>query len=222
MKKPEFNRSSLIISALFVSILAISLIAYYINDQNIKNELSGSKWEFDYAGIRQGDFDPTFAVSNLTLNNDMTFDWITISDDGETSTFKGTYFVIFSSLELKYSSGSAEEYPFRITDGKLFLDDECYTKVNGGFKKTSVYVKKEDVAATTNSSTANTTTTLIYNCILSGCPNKTTSPGTYCSVHNKGKTNTCLNCGAKIWADETYCDNCLFGDFDFTEYGIDY
>lgn len=186
MKKPVFNKTTLIVSALFVSILVISLNLYYANDQNLKNELIGSKWEFDYAGIRQGDFDPTFAVSNLTLNNDMTFDWIAISDDGETSTFKGTYSVNFSNLVLKYASGSVDEYKFRITDGKLFMDGETYTKASGDFKKTTVYAKTEETATQVVGKT-----NVANNNISTSSSNETTSPASSTSLIDDKAQSAC-------------------------------
>lgn len=179
-----------------------------------KKLLVGSKWEFDYPGIRQDEFDPVFSVSNLTLNEDKTFNWNVISDDDESDTFSGTYLINFYNLELTYQSGSTEIHRIRIDAGKLFLDDDHYTKVSSDFKRTAIYAES---ATTTSISSENVTnnsnssnSAINYNCALIGCPNKTTSPGTYCSVHAKGKINTCVNCGAKIWADEIYCDNvCL-------------
>lgn len=163
MKITNFKKSTLLVSVFFIAVLVISFFFYYANAQNNKNILIGSKWEFDYVGINQGDFDPIFAVSNLTLNNDLTFDWIVISDDGEASSFNGTYSVNFSNLlVLKYTSGSVDEYQFRITDGKLFLDGKFYTMVNGDFKKTTVYAKTKETAtpaaSATNTANNNTNT----------------------------------------------------------------
>lgn len=50
-------------------------------------------------------------------------------------------------------------------------------------------------------------------CAATPCPNKATN-GIYCSTHAKGKTNTCIGCGKSIWADEIFCDDCLFGSIN--------
>lgn len=218
MKKIVLKKSTLVILALSVFILTFAFLGNYIISKNNEKTLVGSKWELDYAGIRQGEFDSLSSISNLTLNKDKTFVWKEVYSDGDSSTFNGTYSVSSSKLELKYSSGSIERYLIKLDNNKLNLDDRTYTKVSSNFKKTTIFVESSKTSTNTSSSSNPTT----YNCALTGCPNKTTSPGTYCSVHIKGKTNKCITCGASIWSDEIYCDDCLFGDFDFTEYGIDY
>jgi hypothetical protein len=48
-------------------------------------------------------------------------------------------------------------------------------------------------------------------CAATPCPNYAVTGSSYCAVHKSGKTNTCIECGKAIWADETYCDECLLG-----------
>jgi hypothetical protein len=127
MKKLAFKKSTLIIVALFVSFLVIASLINYAIAKNNEKILVGSKWEFDYAGIRQDEFDPVFSVSNLTLNEDETFNWNVISDDGESSTFSGTYLINFFNLELTYQSGSTEIHQMNISAEKTSLSgDSCH------------------------------------------------------------------------------------------------
>jgi hypothetical protein len=154
MKAPKIKKSTLIIIALVASIVILSVLANFGIAKNNEKILMGSKWEFDYAGMRQGEFDPVFAVSNLTLNKDFTFEWNVISDDGESSTFHGTYSVRSTQLELKYASGSIESHTIRIDDDKLILDDEYFTKVTGDFKKKTVYAKTEEATPSINLTTS--------------------------------------------------------------------
>ena len=70
-----------------------------------------------------------------------------------------------------------------------------------------------------SSTTRTTTKEYVYNyeapkrCAASPCPNNAVAGSSYCSVHKSGKTKRCAQCGTAIWADETYCDSCLFGAF---------
>ena len=59
-------------------------------------------------------------------------------------------------------------------------------------------------------------------CAATPCPNNAIAGSSFCEVHESGKINNCLECGKPIWADETYCDKCLFGtdlsdDYDSTD-----
>lgn len=42
------------------------------------------------------------------------------------------------------------------------------------------------------------------------------------SSSSSGKTNKCVQCGKPIYADETWCDDCLFGSIGGTSYDSDY
>ena len=62
------------------------------------------------------------------------------------------------------------------------------------------------------SSESTTTTTTKKRCKATPCPNYAEDGSDYCSIHKKGKTKKCAQCGKPIWDDEVLCDECLYGD----------
>lgn len=170
------------------------------------------KWEVKSGTVNGIDY------LNYSFNDDKTFTWIIKNANADEMVYKGTYKMFGAKVYVTMDNGNTVSNKIVLNDGSLLYDDVSLTKVND-------FSAKEPPTDTVNASTntgTNTNQSILYDCALDGCPNKTSAKGGYCTVHAKGKINTCLNCGAKIWSDETYCDDCLFGDFDFTEYGIDY
>lgn len=212
---PVTMKFLLIIAIGAISIILISILSNF-NEKSINDEIVGN-WEVKYGTINGIDY------LNYTFNEDKTFKWVIKNTGSDEIVYTGTYKMAAKTKVItKLTNGNSINNTVQLSNGNLLYDDVPLVRVEQFSAKFSKETQPEIASIKSKPVTSSSQTAQEYTCALEGCPNKTTSPGTYCSVHAKGKTNKCISCGASIWSDETYCDNCLFGDFDFTEYGIDY
>jgi hypothetical protein len=172
------------------------------------------------------EFEPSFYMESISIvirDGAEIFEYY--SSIGDEVRAEGTINPKTYDVELTENDGVAEKWHSKAFIQELLLDIDKvfkennlpYTHVDLGFAKINSSTHTEGEKSTTTTRQTTTTPRVTQappkRCGATPCPNNAISGSSYCSVHKDGKSKKCIQCGKAIWADEIWCDSCLFGAF---------